>query len=76
MARSPPKLRRRDIKESFACADKFMKTYSPKYLLLTHRISYKFPPTLTNDPETMKDHQLIRSPGRLQRHPGLCPDPS
>lgn len=47
-----------------------------KYLLLTHRISYKFPPTLTNDPETMKGDQLIRSPGRLQRHPRLCPDPS
>ena len=47
-----------------------------KYLLLTHRISYKFPPTLTNDPETMKGDQLIRSPGRLQRHPELCPDPS
>lgn len=75
---SPPKLRR-DIKERFACAGGFTKTYSPQVSSTHPQDILQLLSTLTDDPETTKGSQLTSSSGKTpeaSRAQGVHPNPS
>lgn len=75
VARSPPKLRRRDIKESFACADRFMKTYSPQ-VSSTHPQNILQVPTHTHQwPRNHERRSAYKVPGKTPETPTALPRP-